>query len=158
MDEELNWGCVPSDFAEQQAMRQVIEMGTWISASEARDIVSQGWQEDGKPTEAICRRARQGYVQAVAWRWVTIEKGQRYEKRNHLIERGFWDDCDMDQNWSHGEFKSTIYPNDAKFEIEAFGVTFERSDIEAISPPSSANAFAPNLQLGRPKGSGGYAT
>ncbi len=101
----------------------------WISASEARAIVSQGWQDEGKPTDAICFHAKHGEIQAKARRWITIENGQRFEKRNELIPRNFWADRDMKQDWSYGYFVSTIYPDDAKFEIEALGVTFERSEI-----------------------------
>ena len=107
----------------------------WISASQAREIVSRGWRDEGKPTDAICGRAKQGAVRAKAWQWVTIENGQRYEKRDHSIPPSFWDDVSMTQNWSHGDFASAIYPDDTKFEIEAIGVTFERTGIEAMAPP-----------------------
>ncbi len=105
----------------------------WVSASEARAIVSQGWQDDGKPTEAICLHAKHGEIQAKARRWITIENGHRYEKGDEIIPRAFWNDGDMQQNWSHGIFQSTIYPDDTKFEIEALGVTFERAGIAALA-------------------------
>ena len=105
----------------------------WISASEARAIVSQGWQDEGKPTDAICRRAKYGEIQAKARRWITIENGQKFEKHDELIPRNFWADRDMKQDWSHGDFVSTIYPDDAKFEIEAIGVTFDRAGIAALA-------------------------
>lgn len=114
----------------------------WISASEARAIVSQGWQDEGKPTDAICRRAKYGEIQAKARRWITIENGQKFEKSDELIPRNFWADRDMKQDWSHGDFLSTIYPDDTNFEIEAIGVTFDRAGIAALA--SIANQVNPS--------------
>lgn len=158
MSEGLDWGCVPSDFTDLEAKRRTIAEGNWISASDARAIVSQGWQDEGKPTEAIRRRAMQGLVHAKALRWITIEDGQRYEQHDHLVPRRFWDDRSMSQDWSHGDFTSTIFPDETKIEIEAFGVTFERSGIEAMSRASQHARSAPTARHGRPKGSGGFAT
>ena len=129
----------------------------WISASQAREIVSRGWQDEGKPTDAICLRAKHGEVKARARRLITIDNGQKYEKPDQLIPRGFWDDISMKQNWSHGDFASTIYPDDAKFEIEAIGVTFERAGIEEMLPASPSIDCVPGGSRGRPLGSGGYA-
>lgn len=146
MSEELKWGCDPSDFADQEAKRRIIADGNWISASEARIIVSRGWQDEGKPTDAICLHAKHGEIQAKARRWITIENGQRYEKRDELIPRNFWTDSDMKQDWSRGNFVSTIYPDDTKFEIVALGVTFDLADLETIAPNTmQAKAYSTDL-------------
>ena len=129
----------------------------WITAREARALVSEGWQDQGKPTDAICRRAKQGLVQAKALRLITIENGQRYEKHDYPIAQGFWDDHSMGQDWSHGDFVSTIYPDDTKFEIEAFGVIFERLGIESMLQQSPLKELGSTKRQGRPKGSGGFA-
>lgn len=118
----------------------------WISAPEARAIVSHGWQDEGKPTDAICLRAKHGEIQAKARLWVTVENGQKYEKHDEPIPRNFWGDRDMKQDWSHGDFVSTIYPNDTKFEIEAIGVTFDQAGIEALAP-SAINLKASPVDL-----------
>ena len=158
MSEEWIRGCDPSDFADQEATRRIIADGTWISASEARDMVSQGWRDEGKPTDAICRRAKHGEIRAKALRWITIENGHRYERPDELIPSNFWADRDMKQDWSHGDFVSTIYPDDTKFEIEALGVNFDRTGIEAMVPsamqvkasPVDLQPMVDEPQLGEP--------
>lgn len=157
MSGELDWDFDPSDFSDLEAKRQIIADGDWISASEARAIVSQGWQDEGKLTDAICRRAKHGEVQAKARRWITIENGQQSEKSDELIPKNFWSDCDMRQDWSHGDFVSIIYPDGTRNEIAALGVTFERSGIEAMLPRAPNTKLAPTAKKGRPKGSGGFA-
>jgi hypothetical protein len=109
----------------------------WISASQARELVSQGWQDEGKATDAICRRAQHGDIQAKARRLITYENGQKFEKHDEPIGRDFWGDRDMKQDWSHGDFVSAIYPDDTKFEVEAIGVTFDQAGIEAMVPRKS---------------------
>ncbi len=151
MSKELDLGCAPSDFADLAAKRRIIADGDWISASEARALLSQGRQDDeGKPTDAICLHAKHGEIQAKARRWITIENGQRYEKPDELIPRDFWADRDMRQDWSHGDFVSTVYPDDAKFEIEALGVTFERSGIVELASQSAPVSGTVTVASGKP--------
>jgi hypothetical protein len=150
MNEELKWGCEPGDFADQEAMRRTIADRQWISASEARDMVSQGWHGEGKPTDAIIFRAKHGEVLAKVRRWVWIETdhegNEKFEWNEKLIPRGFWDDNDIDQNWSQGDFRSVIYPDDGKkYDHTLIDVMFERTSIELMAAKSASANVAPSM-------------
>lgn len=150
MSEELKWGCDPHDFADQEAMKRIIADGIWISASEAREMVSQGWHGEGSPTDAIVFRAKHGEVLAKARRWVWIETDhegvERFERTEQLVPRGFWDDCNLDQDWSHGDFRSETYPDDGKkYEHVLIEVTFEKSGIEALASKAKPVSVAPSM-------------
>lgn len=147
----------PVDWADQKAITDKIDNGTWISAQAAREMVSQEWRDEGKATDAICLRARLGHVLARASIWVTFEGGQKLEKPPRLIEREFWADDAMRQDWLHGDFRSITYPDGNRFEAWALGVKFELAGIKDISSSLSINASKLDSQRGRPKGSGGYA-
>lgn len=110
--------------------------GAWVSAREAREIVSQGWQDEGKPTDSICFRAKIGEIQARARRWITIENGEKFEKHDEPIPRNFWGDREMMEDWSLGDFVSVTYPDGTRFETEAIGVTFDRAGIDTLAPSS----------------------
>ncbi|MXP41235.1 hypothetical protein GRI75_06210 [Altererythrobacter soli] len=156
MSETLELPSEPGDFADQEAAARTLADGKWISASEALDMVSQGRRDEGEPGDAICFRAENGEVRARARRWITIENGRTYEWLDELIPRDFWCDRDMRKDWSLGDFKSTIYLEGAEFEVTALGVTFELSDIEAISGALTSGRSLTVSKRGRPKGSGGH--
>ena len=111
----------------------------WITAREAREMVSPGCEQDGAHTDAICHRAKAGLVRAKAKLWQWSEAG---EEHDYEIPRGFWDVNELEHNWSQGDFTNTTCVDGPEYHFKAFGVTFERTGIEAMSSPPVASTIA----------------
>jgi hypothetical protein len=100
----------------------------WIPASGAVALLAIGDQQLARRT--ICRHAHAGLIKARAKRF--ISDGQSSD--NVEIPREFWwakGEAALTQNWATGDFETWI---DHRIHLEAFGVTFRRSEIEASRP------------------------
>jgi hypothetical protein len=98
----------------------------WISAVSALALLGLN-VEIGKRT--ICKRAHAGLVKARAERF--IRDGRPTDNVDIPVE--FWwaeGERALDQNWATGDFGTWINER----HLEAFGVTFRRSDIERLNP------------------------
>jgi hypothetical protein len=97
----------------------------WISAGSAVAPFGIGYQ---LARRTICQRAYAGLIKARAERFV--RNGQSAD--NVEIPREFWwakGERALTQNWATGDFDTWI---DSRIHLEAFGVTFLRSDIERL--------------------------
>lgn len=104
----------------------------WISAGSAVALLGIGYQL-GRRT--ICQRAYAGLIRARAERFV--RNGQPAD--NVEIPREFWwakGEHALTQNWTTGDFDTWI---DSRIHLEAFGVTFLRSDIERLKPAKTVH-------------------
>lgn len=113
----------------------------WISAHDAHERVYER-NRDPNAAIAIAKRAHSGLVRARANLFVREcfdSRGDRNEIRqnNADLPSEFWwanGESALEQDWEAGDFATWI---DAKFKWQAFGVKFDRSDIEAmLTPPS----------------------
>ena len=116
--------------------------GEWMSAYEARQVLRQ--LPDA--AEAICRRARVGLIKARAKLLIIHDKEETDEETDVEIPREFWSaegEAALTQNWVSGDFQTTAPGHDG-IRLDAFGVTFRRSDIEQLKPaPAATNARPP---------------
>jgi hypothetical protein len=91
-------------------------------------------------TRTICKRAHAGMIKARAERF--IRDGQSADNINIPFE--FWwaeGEAALQQNWTTGDFDTWI---DHRIHLQAFGVTFCRSDIERSKPaPLLENGASP---------------
>jgi predicted nucleotide-binding protein len=105
----------------------------WISAASALDLVAMRYPRD---VQTICRRAHAGLIKARAAHF--IRDGRSTD--NVDVPAEFWwaeGGAALDQNWTTGDFTTSI--DDRR--LQAFGVTFRRSDIERLRPaPTAATA------------------
>lgn len=106
----------------------------WVSARQARDIVAPGWNQNGGPTDVICKRAAVGLVRAKALLFSSTRQGTKIQERNHMIVKEFWEG-ELKQNWAQGDFSTWLHSGGWETHCEAFGVTFELSGIEDIASP-----------------------
>ena len=103
----------------------------WISAARALALLGLNF-EIGK--RAICKRAHAGLVKARAQRF--IHDGWPTDDVDIPVE--FWwaeGERALHQNWATGDFDTWI---NHEIHLEAFGVTFRRSDIERLNPVLTA--------------------
>ena len=123
--------------------REVSAQEEWISAAGAVALLGIGYRV-ARPT--ICQRAYAGLIKARAVRF--ISNGQSAD--NVEIPREFWwakGGQALIQNWATGDFDTWI---DHRIHLEAFGVTFRRSDIEASRPAALvANDGSPTTSTHR---------
>src|SRR5690554_2722835 len=99
--------------------------GKWITAKEALDLVSQA-VTDYPANIVIAKRANAGLIGAKAKRFVSGDQ----VRDNYEIPKKFWwatGHAALEQSWGSGDFSTWI---DDKYHLQAFGVTFRRSDIE----------------------------
>jgi Predicted nucleotide-binding protein containing TIR-like domain len=98
----------------------------WISAASAVALLGIG-NRLGRRT--ICKRAHAGLIKARAER--LIRHDGRAEDNVDIPAVFWWAEGGeaLDQNWTTGDFDTWI---DHKIHLEAFGVTFLRSDIERL--------------------------
>jgi hypothetical protein len=99
----------------------------WITARSAVALLGLGYH---LARRTICQRAYAGLIKARAERFVS--NGQSAD--NVEIPREFWwakGERALTQNWATGDFDTWIDP---RIHLEAFGVTFLRSDIERLRP------------------------
>ena len=96
-------------------------------------------------TQVICRRARAGLIEARTER--LLQDGKILNTCE--ISRNFWwagGEAALNQNWATGDFDTWI---DKKVYLEAFGVTFRRSDIERAKPAAAQHKRAENMNSGK---------
>jgi len=100
----------------------------WISAAGAVALLGMNhWLG----TRTICKRAHVGLIKARAERF--IRDGRSADNVDIPVE--FWwaeGGAALKQNWTTGDFDTWI---DDRIRLQAFGVTFWRSDIERLKPP-----------------------
>ena len=103
------------------------ETEEWISAASAVALLGM---KHFPGTRTICKRAHAGLIKARAERF--IRDGKSADKVDVPVE--FWwaeGGVALDQNWTTGDFDTWI---DERIHLQAFGVTFRRSDIERSKP------------------------
>jgi predicted nucleotide-binding protein len=106
----------------------------WISAASALSLLGMKY---GLGTGTICKRAHAGLIQARAERF--IHDGRVFD--NVDIPAKFWwaeGGAALNQNWTTGDFDTWVGRGIDAIHLQAFGVTFRRSDIERLRP-----AFTP---------------
>src|SRR5277367_3491811 len=111
----------------------------WISATSAVALLGM---THSLGTRTICKRAHAGLIKARAERFIC--DGRSADNIDVPVE--FWwaeGEAALDQNWTTGDFDTWI---DHRIHLQAFGVTFRRSDIERSRPaPLVENAASPAL-------------
>ena len=112
--------CPPAD-------AQMPEKQEWISAASALALLGMS---PPFAARTICKRARVGLIKARAARF--IRDGRTTD--NVDVPDEFWwaeGEAALTQNWTSGDFDTWI---DHSIRLQAFGVTFRRSDIERSKP------------------------
>lgn len=108
----------------------------WISAAEAFKLVATiaGISQTAR---IICSRAAAGLIRAKAATFFMDEQ----RRDNFDIPKEFWwarGEAALEQDWPAGDFETWL---EKAIHLRAFGVSFSRSDIEAlISPAALARA------------------
>ena len=126
------------------AARIAMPKEEWISAAETLRLFGK---HSLMATDAICNRAKAGMVRARAAR--ILKNGRITEEVE--VPPEFWSiggKAALEQNWHTGDFGTW---NGDDLRLEAFGVTFLRTDIEAMIPASatrSTQAAAPEKSKG----------
>lgn len=141
---DVNTGYVKGAGFVQSATMETKE--EWIGAAEAvrllRPVLLSEWQAQ----RTICKRAHDGLIRARAEKFNIDDKG----RHDVDIPKGFWwaeGESALTQNWAVGDFETWI---EHKHHWRAFGVSFQRGDVEKLIPatapaPASAEGqHAPN--------------
>jgi predicted nucleotide-binding protein len=103
------------------------EKEEWISAASAVALLGM---KHPLGTRTICKRAHAGLIEARAERFICDGRSAD----NVDVPVGFWwaeGAAALNQNWATGDFDTWI---EQRIHLEAFGVTFRRSDIERAKP------------------------
>jgi len=127
-----------SGFADTNVMSEEDE---WISAANALALLGMG----PSGTRVICKRAHAGLIKARAER--LLRDGKVLD--TFEIFPGFWwakGEAALNQNWTTSDFDTWI---DHKFHLEAFGVTFRRSDIERAKPSPAQHEEGQKMTSGK---------
>jgi len=107
--------------------RAILGHEDWITAGSAVALLGLGYRVARR---TICKRAHAGLIKARAQRFI----GNGRSADNVEIPPEFWwaegGDA-LTQNWATGDFETWIGHYN---HLEAFGVTFWRSDIEQLTP------------------------
>jgi hypothetical protein len=106
----------------------------WISAAAALALLGMNYQD---ATRTICKRAHADLIKARAARF--IRSGQPSD--NVDVPSEFWwaeGERALTQNWETGDFETWV--NSGLIRLQAFGVTFRRSDIEKLIPTLKTSA------------------
>jgi predicted nucleotide-binding protein len=106
----------------------------WISAAAALALLGMNYQD---ATRTICKRAHADLIKARAARF--IRSGQPSD--NVDVPSEFWwaeGERALTQNWETGDFETWV--NSGLIQLQAFGVTFRRSDIEKVIPTLETSA------------------
>lgn len=114
---------------------QISEKEEWITAASAVTLLGMNHFAG---TRAICKRAHAGSIKARAQRFIRDERAAD----NVDIPVEFWwaeGGAALHQNWASGDFDTWI---DHQVHLEAFGVTFRRSDIEEVNPTPAVQDVA----------------
>jgi hypothetical protein len=113
----------------------------WISAAEALALVKIPRQHAAR---AICNRAHAGLVRARAERYVSDNQ----ISYNIDVPIEFWwaeGGAALTQNWHTGDFETWLR---RVLHLQAFGVTFYRSDIERLQPKNNEPLKRPAEVMG----------
>ncbi|PCI46351.1 MAG: hypothetical protein COB49_08580 [Alphaproteobacteria bacterium] len=99
----------------------------WMSAAEALERVKKmlGWR---KAPLAIAKRANNGLIETRAVLFVKDKE----ESTNVNLPTEFWwakGHAELEQDWDSGDFDTWI---DKRYHWQAFGVTFNRGDVEKM--------------------------
>lgn len=108
-----------------------LEPDEWIEAASALALLGMDYHFGPR---TICKRAHAGLIKARAERF---RRDQKVVQDNFDIPPEFWwaqGEAALKQNWTTGDFDTWI---DHRIHLEAFGVTFRRSDIERARPTPS---------------------
>jgi len=119
------------DFEGGYLQQPAPEADEWIGAANALELLSMG--HSGRTV--ICKRAHSGLIKARAER--LLRDGKILDTVD--VFPGFWwakGEAALEQNWTTGDFDTWI---DHKVHLEAFGVTFRRSDIEQAKSTITAS-------------------
>lgn len=134
----------------------------WISAVAARAMGPSGTNF----SHTIIERAKVGLVNARTKLLVWNRQGQQTEQSDCDLPKEFWRHGVEAENWDQGDFgvlwnrsEHSWMAGSAGWEPDsyAYGVTFARADIEAMLPAAPISVSLPVANMGRPKGSGGFA-
>jgi predicted nucleotide-binding protein len=112
----------------------------WISAASAVSLLGMA---HSLGTRTICKRAHAGLIKARAERFICAD-GRSADNVDVPVE--FWwakGEAALHQNWTAGDFDTWI---DNRIHLEAFGVTFRRSDIERLRLASVLENAASTLE------------
>lgn len=128
----------------------------WISAHEAYALVSER-NQDACAATSIANRVHAGLVRSRARLFIFERAAARGEKEkisreNADLPSEFWwakGETALEQNWEAGDFSTWI---DDNYEWQAFGVQFERRDIEAMLAPPTPCPESPEIEDARSKG------
>jgi predicted nucleotide-binding protein len=119
---------------------QMSKKEEWISAAGAIALLGMSRLSGAR---AICKRAHARLIAARAQRFIS---GGR-SADNVDIPAEFWwaeDDAALTQDWRTGDFETWIN----NIRLQAFGVTFRRSDIEGLKPtPVVENAASTRAEV-----------
>jgi predicted nucleotide-binding protein len=107
--------------------------GEWMHADDALAFLGMGHAD---AIDAICLRAHNGLIRAKAEQY--IDGGGRRFDDVELPHQFWWSAREITGNWQTGDLETTS--PDLGGRLQAFGVTFRRSDIERMRPASAAKA------------------
>jgi predicted nucleotide-binding protein len=114
--------------------------GEWMSAYEALQFLTPSYiprRARADAARAICTRAHAGLIKVRAKLFIFQDK----EETDVEVPREFWwakgEEVDLTQDWASGDFETFL--NHTSVRLQAFGVEFERQDIERMKPASAAN-------------------
>lgn len=114
----------------------------WVRAAEAVAMLKPILAEYSARLR-ICERAHGGLIRARADQF---HHGQRVF-HNHDIPKEFWwaeGHEALEQDWAAGDFSTWL---DHCIQLKAFGVTFDRADIEKLLPPQERGGLVTNEKL-----------
>ncbi|MGL5839773.1 MAG: hypothetical protein ACRCY3_14875 [Sphingorhabdus sp.] len=116
----------------------------WIGASQTWALVWPGKKPMGGPNPII-NRAASGVVEAKASLLIKLTLAGEVKERDCLIPQVFWRGQAMIPNWDHGDFSARVQQKGQEEDWKAFGVTFERSGIEAMLQPTVSTIASTQL-------------
>lgn len=122
----------------------------WITAAAAITMLRTNHEVAAR---TICKRAHAGLVKARAVRFI---RDRQVTDNADVPTEMWWADggAALTQNWATGDFET--WTNQQLVQLQAYSVTFRRSDIESLVPAhSAAKISAPVAKAvgGRPKAS-----
>lgn len=134
----------------------------WITAAEADKLLAAGSKSSLVARMALCKRAYAGMVRARAQRFIVASRPSDAVE----VPAIFWwaeGNPALEQNWQTGDFDTYVPRHlltgewrkfSGELHLQAFGVTFLRSDVEKIAPPPAASppAIAAEPEVARNKG------
>lgn len=120
------------------------EKQKWISAAEAASLLTSAFNSQQLAQVTICKRAHGGLIHARAERFMVdgvehVLMDEFGDIQNIDIEKEFWwaeGNAALHQNWVTGDFDTWVEGDESH--LQAFGVSFLRSDIEELIPAGTA--------------------